>query len=176
MFKNIVLATDGSKHANKAADVAADIAARYGAKLTLVTALSRSMALSEIEAMPQAKKFSKSVKNDMLHFRKAVLGLEGESNYLSGSMVPAPNSAISALGDAILDAVEVKAKKKGVKAIKRAAIIGRPAEVIVAAAKKANADLIVVGTRGLSDIKGVLVGSVSHQVMHLAACPCLTVK
>ena len=37
-------------------------------------------------------------------------------------------------------------------------------------------DLIVMGTRGLSDIKGLLLGSVSHKLIQLAPCPTLTVK
>ncbi len=178
MFKNIVLATDGSDHAAKAADVAADMAAQYGATLTLVTVMPKSLTLTEIEVMSQSKKFPQGVKDDMARFHKIA---QSESNTnewqdFAVDVVPAPFSAIIALGEAILDDAAAKAKAKGVKKIKRAVVTGHPAEAIVAAAKKANTDLIVLGTRGLSDLKGIFVGSVSHQVMHLADCPCLTVK
>ncbi len=176
MFKNIVLATDGSKHAGKAADVAADIAAQYGATLTMVTVVPASLKLADIDAMPQSKKFSKEVKADMAQYRDTLKTTSGSSRAISLDLVPAPYSAILAVGDCILDTAEVKVKNKGVKKIKRSAVTGHPAEAIVAAAKKANADLIVLGTRGLSDLKGIVVGSVSHQVMHLADCPCLSVK
>ena len=176
MFRNIVLATDGSDHAAKAADAAADIAAQYGATLTLLTVVQKSLSLAAIEAMPQAKKFSASVKADMAQYRDAVQRTSRSSRSRTYDLVPAPYSAVQAVGDCILDAAEAEAKNKGVKKIKRVAVSGHPAEAIVAAAKKANADLIVLGTRGLSDIKGLVVGSVSHQVMHLATCPCLTVK
>jgi len=53
---------------------------------------------------------------------------------------------------------------------------GDAAEEIVAAAEKVKADLIVIGTRGLSDLEGLVMGSVSHKVIHLAHCPCVTVK
>ena len=37
-------------------------------------------------------------------------------------------------------------------------------------------DLIVVGTRGLSDLKGLLMGSVSHKLGQLSKVTCITVK
>jgi chaperonin GroEL len=42
--------------------------------------------------------------------------------------------------------------------------------------KAVAADMIVMGRRGLSDLQGLLMGSVSHKVSHLADCACLTVK
>ncbi len=176
MFRNIVLATDGSDHATKAAGVAADIAAQYGATLTLMTVVRDSLSLAEVEAMPQAKNFSNEVKADIQHFRDSVKSTSGPGLSRTYNLVPAPYSAVLAVGDLVLDAAEGKAKNNGVNKIKRAVTSGHPAEAIVAVAKKENADLIVLGTRGLSDIKGIVVGSVSHQVMHLATCPCLTVK
>jgi nucleotide-binding universal stress UspA family protein len=46
---------------------------------------------------------------------------------------------------------------------------GHPADVLVAAAQ--NADLLVVGSRGLGGFKGLLLGSVSQQCAHHASCP-----
>ncbi|MCB1819877.1 MAG: universal stress protein, partial [Gammaproteobacteria bacterium] len=34
---------------------------------------------------------------------------------------------------------------------------------------------IVMGRRGLGDLAGLLMGSVSQKISHLAPCPCLTV-
>jgi nucleotide-binding universal stress UspA family protein len=48
--------------------------------------------------------------------------------------------------------------------------IGRPAEVIVEEAETRAVDAIVMGSRGLSDLKSLLVGSVSHKVLHTARC------
>jgi nucleotide-binding universal stress UspA family protein len=47
--------------------------------------------------------------------------------------------------------------------------MGHPANVLVAEAR--GADLLVVGSRGLGGFKGLLLGSVSQQCAHHAACP-----
>ena len=53
---------------------------------------------------------------------------------------------------------------------------GDPATSILRAADDEAADIIVMGRRGLGDLAGLLLGSVSHKVTHLASCACLTVK
>lgn len=50
---------------------------------------------------------------------------------------------------------------------------GHVANAIVATAAAYGIDLIVMGSRGLSDVHGLLLGSVTHKVMHLAAVPIL---
>ena len=175
MFKEIVVATDGSTHATRAVDTAADIAVKYGANLTIVTVLPSALTLQELEGMPQVKGFSQDVKDDIAHFRKA---LASAASHVPTSVVsiPAPHSAIAAVGEQILDDAEKRSRQKGVAKVFRNANTGHPVEEIVRVAKKAKADLIVMGTRGLSDIQGVFMGSVSHKVIHLVDCACLTVK
>lgn len=51
----------------------------------------------------------------------------------------------------------------------------RPAHELVTIAKAIGADLIVTGTRGRNPITGLLVGSVTNRVLHLAPCPVLVV-
>jgi universal stress protein A len=51
-----------------------------------------------------------------------------------------------------------------------------PAEVIARTADELGADLIVMGTRGLSGLKHVLLGSIAERVLRIAHCPVLTVK
>ena len=52
---------------------------------------------------------------------------------------------------------------------------GGPAHVIAEVAEKAGADLIVAGARGHGRIAGLLLGSVTHRLLHIARCPVLTV-
>ena len=53
---------------------------------------------------------------------------------------------------------------------------GDPADCILETAAREKADMIVIGSRGLSNLKSLLVGSVSHKVSHLADCTCVSVK
>jgi nucleotide-binding universal stress UspA family protein len=53
---------------------------------------------------------------------------------------------------------------------------GYPATVIQEEAEEQHADLIVIGTRGLSGLKHLLLGSVAERVVQKAPCPVLTVK
>lgn len=50
-----------------------------------------------------------------------------------------------------------------------------PSEAIVEAAKTTGADLIVMGTRGLSGFKHVMFGSVAERTVRFAPCPVMTV-
>ncbi len=53
---------------------------------------------------------------------------------------------------------------------------GKPAEVILALAEEQNVDLVVLGARGIGQIREQVFGSVSHRVMTHAACSTLIVK
>ena len=52
---------------------------------------------------------------------------------------------------------------------------GDPAQAIILAAEDEKCELIVMGTRGLTDLKGMALGSVSHKVLHGADCMVLLV-
>lgn len=54
--------------------------------------------------------------------------------------------------------------------------VGEPAEEIVDLARLDGYDMIVMGSRGLSQMKEMLVGSVSHKVLHTAPCPVLVTR
>jgi nucleotide-binding universal stress UspA family protein len=49
--------------------------------------------------------------------------------------------------------------------------MGHPANEIVLVAEKSSADLIVMGSRGRSEIASYLLGSVSERVLRHAPCP-----
>ena len=53
---------------------------------------------------------------------------------------------------------------------------GATAETIAEVAREKSVDHIVMGTRGLSRIQGLLLGSVAMKVIHLAEVPIMLVK
>jgi nucleotide-binding universal stress UspA family protein len=54
--------------------------------------------------------------------------------------------------------------------------VGNAAKAIVDVASRDRADLVVMGTRGLSEWGRLLMGSVADKVLHLAGCPVLVVR
>ena len=54
--------------------------------------------------------------------------------------------------------------------------VGSPGPAVLSVAKKYNADLIVMGSRGLGPLKGLFMGSVSSYVVTHSVCPVLIVK
>lgn len=55
-------------------------------------------------------------------------------------------------------------------------IEGEPGKDIAAFANENGYGQIIMGSRGLSELSGIIMGSVSHQVLHFANCPVLIVK
>jgi len=79
-------------------------------------------------------------------------------------------------GEKYLDKVKVKANEKDIQ-IKTEIISSKNiAGGILDFAEENNIDLIVIGTRGRSGFKRLLLGSVASHVVTYAHCPVLTVK
>ncbi|MBE0697263.1 MAG: universal stress protein [Anaerolineaceae bacterium] len=55
-------------------------------------------------------------------------------------------------------------------------LFGSPAESILEVAETRDCDLIIMGTRGLSLLEGLLLGSQTQKVINHANCPVLVVK
>jgi len=138
MFKNIVLAFDGSECSIKALRCAKIMADRFEATLWLV------------------------------HVFRNPSDLLGYSDY--EKLFSRRRSAAQAVLDDArkkLDPISASVQEKLEE--------GNEAESILKVAGNCKADLIVMGTRGLGAVKGLLVGSVSRKVIHYAACPVMVV-
>lgn len=95
--------------------------------------------------------------------------------------IPTRFSAVPSYADEeanIADDVANRLKADGVsvRPEREIAFHGQAAQRIVEKGRESHADVIVMGSRGLSDIGGLFLGSVAHKVLHLADRPVLIVK
>ena len=58
----------------------------------------------------------------------------------------------------------------------RNTLFGHTAADIVQDAKEHEVDVIVMGSRGLTDLAGLVLGSTAHKVIHLADRPVMVVR
>jgi nucleotide-binding universal stress UspA family protein len=70
----------------------------------------------------------------------------------------------------VLDRAVQRARSAGVSVVEGRIGWGDPAEVIIEAAQRLQADSIVMGRRGLGRLQGLLLGSVSQKVATHAQC------
>jgi nucleotide-binding universal stress UspA family protein len=78
-------------------------------------------------------------------------------------------------GKEIINKAEAYVREQGVDYDCRL-LQGVPAEEIVKLSQDEKADLVVLGSRGLSEVRAFLLGSVSDKVSHHTKCPTLIVK
>jgi len=155
VLEKILVPLDGSEHSLKALNIATQIAKKFGGKITLIHV------------------YSVSVSPVMMP----------EPTTLTPSMIPAMtpaevSKAVEAtrkIGASILADGEQKVKAEGVE-VEKLLREGHTVQEIVRTAKEGNFDLIVIGARGISKIRELLLGSVTDGVIHHASCPVLVIK
>lgn len=147
MYKNILVAYDGSDHAKKAARVAQEVAAKFDATLHLLYVVGHEHAP---DAVAQFAKSEHIDNPDTVEVEAAAANL--------------------------LNPLERAAHDAGVKAILTSVSRGDPTEELLSYARNGGIDMIVMGRRGVGRIEGLLMGSVSSKVSALADCAVLTVK
>ena len=81
-----------------------------------------------------------------------------------------------AIGDSVLESAEGRAREAGVERVRRVLAFGDPARELVDYATQHKASVIVVGSRGLGELRGLLLGSVSLKVSTHAPCTCVIVR
>ena len=75
----------------------------------------------------------------------------------------------------LLETVKRRIEKENIACETLVRIDDQPHEPIVQEARKRNVDLIVIGTRGVTGLKRVLMGSVAQKVIGHAPCPVMVV-
>ena len=147
MYQRILVATDGSTLSKKAVNSAIELAASIGAEL---------IALKVIPRYPQS--------------------------YFEGS-IPLSADEVAKVeqhwaDDArdVVDGVKALGEKKGVKVkaiLSKADVVS---DALIAAAKKHNADLIVMASHGRKGIKRLLLGSETQHVLTHSHIPVLVLR
>ena len=94
----------------------------------------------------------------------------------SGAVEIAPSpEKIAEAGKEVIDQALVQAKALGCVPTNCIISNGDPAKEILKAVNSTNADLVIMGRRGLGRVTSLLMGSVSQEVSHNAQCTCMTV-
>jgi len=140
--------------------------------ILVATDFSETAAKAVETAVAFAKKFEAQL--ILLHAYRVEIPMA--SPMTAGGYV-LPDGFFEQLGSHARAQVEATAKEieaSGVKAI-GIAVEQSAAIAIVEEAKERSADLIVIGTRGLTGLKHVALGSVADRVARTATCPVLTV-
>ena len=155
MFKKILVPLDGSEHSLRALDVAIQIAKKFGAKITLIHVYSVTVRPA---LMPEPIPLS-------------TFGIPVLTPAEVSSLIEATRKA----GKKILVEGAEKVKAEGVE-VEIKLEEGHAVQEIIRVSKEGNYDLIVMGARGISKLREILLGSVSDAVAHHATCPVLIVK
>ena len=151
MTKKILAAIDGSEHGWKALDLAADMARQQGARLIVLHVVPFEPMSDALRAFADAEHIP--IEEEEARFRYA-----------------------RTLGDHLTRTAEARVRGKGLTDVVGRTIEGKPADQILEVAGSEGVDMIVMGSRGLSDARALFLGSVSHKVANHAECTCVTVK
>ena len=144
-YRHVLVGTDGSASATDAVRHAAGLAAVFDAKLTIVTA-----------------------------FTPHATGASGHG----GEDVPEDlqwTITDSALATERAAAGRKVAREAGANDVDVYVEAGDPADVVISTADRRSADVIVVGSKGMSSASRFLVGSVPNKISHHAPCDVIIV-
>ena len=147
MINKILVATDASAASGRAVSFAAQLAVIHEAELLILNVIRDMQLPDELKNAPEFESFN-NARDDLM--RQAA--------------------------DRILDEAKKKARKAGAKRAQIAIGSGDPATSVAGFAKRRKVDLIVVGTRGLSKIKGSSMGSVSRKLLDLTDVNCMVIR
>ena len=146
MFSRIVVGTDGSDTAAEAVRQASELAKLTGGRLDVVSAFE-----------PVSR-------------RRVEAEQGGAPGDVQHEFHPREDVNIT------LERAAAAAKGEGVEEVTTHAREGDPADAILDVAEEVNADLIVVGNKGMTGARRFLLGSVPNKVSHHAPCSVIIVR
>lgn len=146
-YKGILVAADGSDASKRAVERAARLAAHEETPLYILNVIRDMQFPEALKRMAEVERLV-GTRSDLLHY----------------------------VADKILGDAKKDARRQGARTVEVLTAEGDPATRIVEQADAHDADLIVLGTRGLGGVAGALLGSVSRKVSNLAEQDVLIVR
>jgi len=174
MYTRICVATDGSQSAGVALQTAIELALERGASLTVFHVLMHGEPPEALRHMAEVEHLitnAPPVRPDMenVHGQLQEVLAERQRHHFD-------HAVIAAIGDNIVRQAKEAARDQGLATVRCEVLEGDVVEQITAAARRIDAELVVMGSRGLSPLKSLLMGSVSQKVSQRVDCSCLIVK
>ena len=153
MFEKILVPIDGSKPSLDALLRALELAKIHGSEVEIlhVTTFSEDLPAETSQTKAGSNSPTKWIDDYMTKVRK------NDENMLNNALMHSRT---------IVPAVKITTKL----------LTGLPGNEIIMEAGRGGFDLIVIGSRGLSGLKELVLGSVSHQVVNESKIPVLVVK
>jgi len=145
VFKTILVPVDGSENSLKALNLAIDL-----------------------------QKQCKSVLNILSVYQEHKLW-NASVSMVSEDLTGTADGAMEQLAKEVAENSKKYAIERGVDNLHSFYMGGGPARTILKFSHDHDVDLIILGSRGISDSEKFLLGSVSHKVTSLAECPVLVV-
>lgn len=158
MFEKILVPLDGSEHSVKALDAAIQIAKKFASKITLIHV------------------YHAAVTTGMNYEASYEPGMRATSiPVITGEEMSRFDRYARETGDRILAEGE---QRVGMEKVEVDSLLreGHVVEEISGVAEEGKFGLIVIGARGISHIREMLLGSVTEGLIHHTSCPILVVK
>ena len=148
-MNRILLATDGSEHAGRAARMAGELSHHFDAPVDVIHTVPNVSAETP-GSVPEYVVLKQVYSTQRELLEKA--------------------------GKALVDAAADLEEETGGRVEKTEVMVGFPAHAIAAFAEEVGADCIVMGRRGLGELKGLFMGSVSQRVGQLTQATLITTR
>ena len=170
----IIIATDGSLCAERAVHVGADIARSRGGEVVVISAIDdrpipdslRAIVETEHPAAPASAPHGPQPSNVPAWMVEGVhAAAQGEEQLQLRHVI----------ADLAIEKARAVLNEAGVVSFREQISEGDATEIILRAARREDADMIVMGTRGISALKSLVYGSTSQEVAREATCTCVTV-
>ncbi|MCR9257392.1 MAG: universal stress protein [Alphaproteobacteria bacterium] len=171
MFKKILCPLDGSDHARKAFGIACDLAKAGDGALVLFHSLLVTANSDELQQFAKIEGLDATLEPQI----KSLSAIEARIEY-EFEEHPISARVLTEIGQKILDDAKMDAKTAGVKDVETVLTGGDTASQILRTIEEKGCDCVVMGSRGLSDVRALFLGSVSHKVTNQAPCTVIAVK